>query len=82
IIKNNWVVGLLGHGEGWHNNHHAFEFSARLGLEWWQIDVPWYIIELLEYLGFARDVKVPMETRKYKMSCKTQNKFHQNEEDF
>ncbi|KAK1298570.1 hypothetical protein QJS10_CPB14g01083 [Acorus calamus] len=26
-------------GEGWHNNHHAFECSARHGLEWWQIDM-------------------------------------------
>ena len=31
--RNNWWVGLLGFGEGWHNNHHAFEFSARHGLE-------------------------------------------------
>ncbi|RZC44988.1 hypothetical protein C5167_037937 [Papaver somniferum] len=82
LSKNNSVVGLLGHGEGWHNNHHAFEFSARLGLEWWQLDVPWYIIELLEYLGFATDVKVPTEIQKYRMSCKTYNKFHQNEKDF
>ncbi|KAI3875761.1 hypothetical protein MKX03_023684, partial [Papaver bracteatum] len=68
LSKNNWVVGLLGHGEGWHNNHHAFEFSARLGLEC--------------ILGFATDVKVPTEIQKYKMSCKTRNKFHQNEKDF
>ena len=31
--RTNWWVGLLGFGEGWHNNHHAFEFSARHGLE-------------------------------------------------
>ena len=30
-------MGLLAFGEGWHNNHHAFEFSARHGLEWWQV---------------------------------------------
>ncbi|PRQ57024.1 putative acyl-CoA desaturase [Rosa chinensis] len=31
--KNNWLFGLLAFVEGWHNNHHAFEYSARQGLE-------------------------------------------------
>ncbi|KAI3935284.1 hypothetical protein MKX01_026235 [Papaver californicum] len=70
LSKNNWVVGLLGFGEGWHNNHHAFEFSARVGLEWWQLDVPWYIIKLLEHLGLASDIKVPTEIQKLKLSVK------------
>lgn len=39
--RNNWWVGLLGFGEGWHNNHHAFEFSARHGLEPYQYDMTW-----------------------------------------
>ncbi|PRQ52623.1 putative acyl-CoA desaturase [Rosa chinensis] len=30
--------------EGWQDNHHAFEHSARIGLEWWQIDVTWNVI--------------------------------------
>lgn len=41
LSRNNWWVGILAFGEGWHNNHHAFEFSARHGLEWWQVDVTW-----------------------------------------
>ena len=36
LSRNNWPIGILAFGEGWHNNHHAFEFSARHGLEWWQ----------------------------------------------
>ena len=36
LSRNNWWVAVLAFGEGWHNNHHAFEFSARHGLEWWQ----------------------------------------------
>ncbi|KAI3857476.1 hypothetical protein MKX03_015399 [Papaver bracteatum] len=75
LSKNNWVVGYLAFGEGWHNNHHTFEFSARFGLEWWQIDVPWYIIRLLEYLGLATDVKVPTEIQKQNYSLKIHNKF-------
>lgn len=33
LSRNNWWVGILAFGEGWHNNHHAFEYSARHGLE-------------------------------------------------
>ena len=54
--RNQWVVGLLGMGEGWHNNHHAFPRSAFHGLRWWQIDVSGYFIRGLESLGLARDV--------------------------
>ncbi|XP_026396693.1 palmitoyl-monogalactosyldiacylglycerol delta-7 desaturase, chloroplastic-like [Papaver somniferum] len=79
LSKNNWLMGLLGHGEGWHNNHHAFEFSARLGLEWWQLDVPWYILQLLAYLGLAKDVKVPTEIQKLKLSFKNTTQFDQLE---
>ncbi|KAI3914021.1 hypothetical protein MKW98_010833, partial [Papaver atlanticum] len=79
LSKNNWVMGLLGHGEGWHNNHHAFEFSARLGLEWWQLDVPWYILQLLAYLGLAKDVKVPTEIQKLKLSFRNTTQFDQLE---
>ena len=35
ISMNNALIGILAHGEGWHNNHHAFETSARHGLKWW-----------------------------------------------
>ncbi|KAI3909006.1 hypothetical protein MKW92_000080 [Papaver armeniacum] len=78
LSRNNWVVNLINlSGEGWHNNHHAFEFSARVGLEWWQLDLPWYIIKLLESLGLATDVKVPTEIQKLKMSFKNiNNEFH------
>ena len=34
--RNNWWVALLVFGDGWDNNHHAFEYSARHGLEWWR----------------------------------------------
>lgn len=54
--RNEWIVGLLAFGEGWHNNHHAFPRSAFHGLHWWQFDVSSYIIWMLERLGLARDV--------------------------
>src|SRR4029079_4913474 len=58
--RNQWVLGLLGLGEGWHNNHHAFPRSAFHGLRWWQIDLSGYLIWLLERLCLATDVyRVP-----------------------
>jgi stearoyl-CoA desaturase (Delta-9 desaturase) len=46
--RNNWLVGLLAFGEGWHNNHHAFPRSAFHGMEWWQFDLSAWLIRALE----------------------------------
>ena len=46
--RNNWLVGLLAFGEGWHNNHHAFPRSAFHGMEWWQFDLSALLIRVLE----------------------------------
>ena len=54
--RNEWVVGLLAFGEGWHNNHHAFPRSAFHGLHWWQFDLSGYLIWTLERLGLATEV--------------------------
>ena len=54
---NNWIVGLLAFGEGWHNNHHAFPRSALHGMRWWQFDLSAYIIVGLEKLGLAWNVQ-------------------------
>ncbi|MGD0346838.1 MAG: fatty acid desaturase [Terracidiphilus sp.] len=55
--RNNFWVALLTGGEGWHNNHHAYPVSARHGLAWYEIDVNYYGILLLQKLGLARHVK-------------------------
>lgn len=57
--KNCWWVALLTFGEGWHNNHHAYQYSARHGLQWWEIDLTWMMIELLSILGLAKNIKLP-----------------------
>ncbi len=56
--RNNWWVALLTFGEGWHNNHHAHPTSARHGLAWYELDITWIQIHLLQRLGFAKNVKV------------------------
>jgi stearoyl-CoA desaturase (delta-9 desaturase) len=55
---NCWWVALLTYGEGWHNNHHAFQYSARHGLKWWEIDVTWMLIWFLQKAGLATKVKM------------------------
>ncbi|PZR56669.1 MAG: acyl-CoA desaturase [Candidatus Meridianibacter frigidus] len=56
---NCWWLGLVSWGEGWHNNHHAFPFSARHGIRWFEIDHTWHIIKLLKWLRLVSNVKVP-----------------------
>jgi stearoyl-CoA desaturase (Delta-9 desaturase) len=55
--RNQWLVGLLALGEGWHNNHHAFPRSALHGLRWWQFDLSGLTIRLFERLQLIRDVQ-------------------------
>ena len=57
--RNNAIFGVIGLGEGWHNNHHAFPTSARHGLRWWKFDASYLIIRGLELCGLAWKVKVP-----------------------
>lgn len=54
---NNWWVAALTWGEGWHNNHHAHPTSVRHGLTWFEFDINWIQIKLLEKLGLAWDLK-------------------------
>ncbi|MDB5069102.1 MAG: Delta-9 acyl-phospholipid desaturase [Candidatus Eremiobacteraeota bacterium] len=56
---NCWWVALLGWGEGWHNNHHAFPFSARHGLRWYEFDVTWLTVKALAVFRLATDIKLP-----------------------
>ncbi len=51
--------GIFIGGEELHNNHHAFPSSARLSSRWWEFDIGWMYIRLLESLGLARVKKVP-----------------------
>lgn len=55
--RNNWIIGLIGLGEGWHNNHHAFPQSAFHGLHWWQFDLTGILIRLWEAGGLIWNVE-------------------------
>jgi stearoyl-CoA desaturase (delta-9 desaturase) len=54
--RNLWWVGLLGWGEGWHNNHHAFPCNARHGHRWWELDVTYAVIWVMKRCRLAWNV--------------------------
>jgi fatty-acid desaturase len=53
------LAGLISMGESWHNNHHAFPGSARMGLFPGQIDLGWWLIKGFEAAGLATHIKTP-----------------------
>lgn len=59
--RNNWLLALVTMGEGWHNNHHAYQSSVRQGFYWWEIDVTYGVLVALSWLGIVRDLKMPPE---------------------
>lgn len=69
--RNNWLVALLTVGEGWHNNHHEDPSSASVQHRWWEIDISYYEIRLLEALGLAWDVVTPRHVRRRASAAKT-----------
>lgn len=61
--RNNWLFGFLGYGDGWHNNHHAFQRRAAHGHKAWEFDLSYVMICLLEKLHLAYDVVRPNAIR-------------------
>jgi len=59
--RNNWLLALFTMGEGWHNNHHAYQSSAQQGFRWWELDLTYYILRVLSWLGIVWDLKTPPE---------------------
>ncbi|MGH1486908.1 MAG: acyl-CoA desaturase [Cellvibrionaceae bacterium] len=66
IVKNASVqasnipgLGILTYGECWHNNHHAFPESARIGIEKNQTDPGWWLIKSMENIGLAYNIGLP-----------------------
>ena len=64
---NCWWVALISWGEGWHNNHHAFPFSARHGLRWFEIDMTWWHVQLLALLRLADRVRIPTKSMQQRL---------------
>lgn len=57
---NNWLLAIPTMGASWHNNHHRYMNSAKAGFYWWEFDLTFYILKVLELLGIVWDLnKVP-----------------------
>jgi stearoyl-CoA desaturase (delta-9 desaturase) len=54
--RNNLVLALITMGEGWHNNHHHYQVSARQGFRWWEIDMTFYVLRGLAAVGLIWDL--------------------------
>jgi len=57
--RNNWLLAVFTMGEGWHNNHHAFQSSVRQGFRWWEIDPTYYILKALSWTGLVWGLRMP-----------------------
>lgn len=62
LSTNCWWVALISWGEGWHNNHHAFPYSARHGLRWFEFDLTWWSVRILALLRLVDRVRIPAAT--------------------
>jgi stearoyl-CoA desaturase (delta-9 desaturase) len=63
--RNNVITALFAAGEGWHNNHHRYQRSARNGFYWWEFDPTWYVIRAMSVFGLAWDLQ-PVPERIYR----------------
>ncbi len=62
--RNSLFIALVTLGEGWHNNHHRYAGSARQGFYWWEIDVSYYLLRVLAWMGLIWDLR-PVPQRVY-----------------
>ena len=57
--KNTLIFALLALGEGWHNNHHYYQSCTRQGFYWWEVDVTYYVIKVMSWLGLVWGIREP-----------------------
>lgn len=57
--RNNWWLALITLGEGWHNNHHAYQRSTRQGFRWYEVDLTYYVLKAMSWLGLVWDLGEP-----------------------
>jgi len=57
--RNNWLLAILTTGEGWHNNHHHYPSAANQGFFWWEVDLTYGVLRVLQALGLVWDLQRP-----------------------
>lgn len=56
--RNALLFTLISFGEGFHNNHHRYHDSCCQGIEWWEIDITYYMIKLLAKIGIIWNLRM------------------------
>lgn len=70
--RNSFILAIITLGEGWHNNHHHFQSSARQGIYWWEIDISYYVLKTMAAFGIIRDLReVPARVYEEAAALKT-----------
>ncbi len=57
--RNNWWLAVITLGEGWHNNHHAYQRSTRQGFRWYEFDPTYYVLKAMSWVGLVWDLGEP-----------------------
>src|SRR6185312_1535254 len=57
--RNSFVLAIITLGEGWHNNHHYYMSTANQGFFWWEVDVSYYILRVMNVLGSVSELRTP-----------------------
>ncbi len=57
--RNNWWLAIITLGEGWHNNHHAYQRSTRQGFRWYEFDPTFYVLKAMSWAGLVWDLGAP-----------------------
>jgi stearoyl-CoA desaturase (delta-9 desaturase) len=57
--RNSLILALLSMGEGWHNNHHYYQSTANQGFFWWEVDMSYYLLKVLSWVGLVWDLRTP-----------------------
>lgn len=63
--RNNFLLALITCGEGWHNNHHYHQNTANQGWFWWEIDLSFYALKALSWVGVVSDLRLPRPETKF-----------------
>ncbi len=62
--RNSFILSLVTLGEGWHNNHHYYPATVRQGFFWWEIDITYYLLKVMSWIGIVWDLRpVPEHVR-------------------
>lgn len=59
--RNNWWLAIITLGEGWHNNHHAYQRSTRQGFRWYEFDPTFYVLSAMSWMRLTWDLGKPPE---------------------